>query len=199
MHVQSSLGQLILVWFMVPFGTLAVAAHTVCQRVEMVLFMPAWGFGMGASVLVGQNLGARQQEQAQKTGWLAAGLVEIFLAVGALVLLLWAEDIVRIFNPSVEFNVIASTYLRIAAIGYLVTGLTIVLQNCISGAGDTLLPMLVSLMSIWVLQIPLAFLLPRLTDLGVYGIRWAIVIGVIVGAISYTAYFWAGRWKRKKV
>jgi len=76
---------------------------------------------------------------------------------------------------------------------------TYILQSCISSAGDTMPPMLFTLLRIWVLQLPLAFLLPRFTDMGVYGVRWAIVIGFVVGAIVYTMYFWQGRWKRKKV
>ena len=74
-----------------------------------------------------------------------------------------------------------------------------VLQSCISGSGDTIPPMLITLIMLWVIQIPLAFLLSRYTDLQVYGVRWAIVIGIVIGAIAFLIYFWSGRWKKKKV
>jgi len=73
------------------------------------------------------------------------------------------------------------------------------MQNSISGAGDTLPPMLVSLLNFWLVQIPLAFFLSRFTNLGMYGVRWAIVVGWIVGAVAYSVYFRLGRWKRKRV
>jgi Na+-driven multidrug efflux pump len=52
---------------------------------------------------------------------------------------------------------------------------------------------------LWIVQLPLAFLLSRYTDLGVYGVRWAIAIGFLMGAIAYALYFWGGRWRRKKI
>jgi len=59
--------------------------------------------------------------------------------------------------------------------------------------------MLISLMMIWIVQVPLAYLLPRWTDFGVYGVRWALVIGIFAGAVAYIIYFQIGRWKQKRV
>jgi Na+-driven multidrug efflux pump len=199
MGVQQGLGQLVLMWFMTPFGTLAVAAHTLGQRVEMMLTVPTWGMGQGAGVLAGQNLGARRPERAERTGWLAAGLVQGFMLACSLSIFFWAEGIVHIFSSEPHLVEIASTFLRIATVGYLVFGLTGVFQQCISSAGDTMVPMVVSLVMVWLVQMPLAFFLPRVTDLGVYGVRWAIVASVFVGSTAYTIYFRLGRWKRKKV
>jgi len=199
MGMERTLGQLVVMWFMVPFGTLAVAAHTLCQRIDMILVMIGIGLGVGAGVLVGQNLGARQPERAEKSGWLGVGFVEVVMLIGSAAILLWAEHIIRIFNTEPDLVELASIFLRIAAAGYAVLGFTTVLQHSISGAGDTLPPMLVTLLTIWVVQIPLAFLLPRVTDLGVYGVRWAIAGSMLVGAVAYVTYFRAGRWKRKRI
>jgi len=199
MGVQSNLGHLVLTWFMVPFGTFAIAAHSLVQRVEMILFLPSMGLGTGAGVLVGQNLGAGQPERAERSGWLAMGFVEGFMVASSVAILLWAENIIRIFSIEPGLVEIASIFLRIAVAGYVVVGFTAVLQNCISGAGDTVPPMLVSLVIIWLVQVPLAFYLPRVTDLGVYGVRWAIVAGMLVGTIAFIIYFRLGRWKRKMV
>ena len=114
-------------------------------------------------------------------------------------ILLWAESIVGVFNTEPELVKLTSIFLRIAAAGYLLLGFVTVLQQSIVGAGDTLLATLFSVVMMWVVQLPLAFLLPQVTELGVYGVRWAIVIGIIVGAIIYVIYFRLGRWKRKKV
>ena len=199
MAIQRTFGRFVLVWVMTPFGTLAIAAHTLAQRIEMFLYLPGWGMGMAAGVLVGQNLGAAQPERAEKGGWLAVGLVEGFMVVCAVAVLLWAESIIRIFSTETGLVEIASTFIRIEAAGYLVMGFVAVLQMCISGAGDTLPPMLFSLLMIWVVLLPLAFFLPQITNLGMYGVRWAIVASVVAGAVAYATYFRLGRWKRKKV
>jgi len=199
MGVQMNFGQLVLALFMVPFGTFAVAAHSLVQRVEMILFLPSMGLGMGAGVLVGQNLGAQQPERAERSGWLAVGFVEAVMLVFCVLVLLFAEHFIRLFNIEPGLVEIGGVFLRIAAAGYIMVGFTAVLQNSISGSGDTVPPMLVSLVIVWLVQIPLAFLLPRITDLGMYGVRWAIVVGMLVGAIAYIAYFRLGRWKRKRV
>ncbi|MFC2015073.1 MATE family efflux transporter [Chloroflexota bacterium] len=197
--IQRSIGNLALMWFIVPFGTMAIAAHTLCQRIEMIFFMLSFGLGMAAGVLVGQNLGAGQPERAEKSGWLAAGLVTIIMVVGSVALLLWTDGIVHIFTQEPGLEEIVSTFLRIAAVGYLVIGFTSVMMQGISGAGDTLPPMVISVSMVWLLQLPLAFLLPRITNLGVLGIRWAMVVAMVTGAVAYAIYFKLGRWKQKKV
>jgi len=199
MAMERSFGDLVLMWFISPFGTLAVAGHTLVQRTEAVLRMPCMGLGNASGVLVGQNLGARKPDRAEKSGWLAVSLAQGFAVIISVSLLLWAESIIRVFNSEPDVVAVASTFMRIAAFGYLFMGFYFVIQNSISGAGDTLPPMLVTLLNFWLVQIPLAFLLPRYTNLGVYGVRWAIVAGWLAGAVAFTIYFRIGRWKQKKV
>jgi len=194
-----SLGHFALMWIMVPFGTLAVAAHSLCQRVEVQLFFPIMGLGIGAGVLAGQNLGAGQPGRAERSAWLAVGLGQGFMFICSVVILLWAEKVVNLFNTDPALVELGSVFLRIAVAGYLLLGLNAVLSQGLSGVGDTVPPMLATILTIWVVQIPLSVLLPRVTNLGVYGVRWAIVAGVVAGAIAYLIYFRMGRWKRKKV
>ena len=199
MTIQGSFGSMVLMWIMVPFGTLAVAAHTLGGRVQMIIQLPNHGLGLAAGVLVGQNLGAGQPGRAERNGWLAAGLVEGFMLICSVVILLWAEKIIGIFSPEPGLVEIASTFLRIAAAGYLVMGFSSVLQQSISGAGDTVPTMVVSLVTMWLVMLPLAHFLPQITNLGVYGVYWAMVAGIAVGAVAYITYFRLGRWKHKMV
>jgi len=199
MAMERSFGDLVVMWFMAPFGTLAIAGHSLIQRTEAVLRMPCMGLGNASGVLVGQNLGARQPERAAKSGWMAVGLGQVFAFLVSASIWLWAENIIRVFNSEPAVVEVASSFLRITAVGYLFMGLYFIMQNSISGAGDTLPPMLFMLLNFWLVQIPLAFVLPRVTDLGVYGVRWAIVAGWIAGSIAFATYFYLGRWKRKKV
>jgi putative MATE family efflux protein len=197
--MERTLGNLVLIWFMTPFGTLAVAGHTINQRVEMFIHTPAMGLGQAAGVLAGQNLGARQPERAEKTGWMGAGFLAGIMVIVSLTILLWAENIVGIFSSDPELIKIAGTFLRIASAGYLVMGITAALQQCVNGAGDTMIPMVIMLLNMWAVQVPLAYFLPKVTELGVFGVRWAIVAGTATAAIIYAVYFRLGRWKNKVV
>ena len=197
--MERTLGQLVLMWFMTPYGTLAVASHTVNQRVEIFMLTPAMGLGQAAGVLGGQNLGARQPERAERTGWMGTGFLASIMFLVALIIYIWAEYVVHIFNTEPELVAMASKFLRIACIGFMIMGPMSVLQQCINCAGDTLVPMLISLLNMWLVQIPLAYFLPQVTGLGVLGVRWAMVSGTFSSAIIYTIYFRMGRWKHMKV
>jgi len=199
MHLQRSFGNFVLTWLIAPFGTLAVAAHSLATRVEMFIMLPGMGFGMGAGVLVGQNLGARQPDRAEKSAWMALGILEAVMLVCSGAILLWAEHIIGIFTTDPELVKIGSTFIRISSAAFAIIGFISVLQSCIASAGDTVPNMIISIIMIWLITLPLAFTLPRVTDLGVLGVRWAIVGGMAAGTIGYITYFRLGRWKLKKV
>jgi putative MATE family efflux protein len=199
MGIQSNLGQTVLMKIIVPFGTLAVAGHTLNQQVEMFIFMPGFGLGTGAGVLVGQNLGAQQPNRAERTGWIATALMEGFMALCGIAVFLWAPNLMRVFTTEPELIRLGANFLRIASLGYLMTGFIASLQNSISGSGDTIPPMVISILSTWTLLLPAAFLLPLISDLGVYGVRWAMVLTQLFGAVAYILYFHRGRWKNKIV
>jgi putative MATE family efflux protein len=199
MNLQGSISGIVLTSLMAPFGTLAVAGHALINRIQLAVFLPTYGLSLGAGVLTGQNLGAGQPERAEKGGWLAAGLAAAFSVAFTLIVLFMAESIAGLFSSDQALIRTTSAFLRIAAAAYLVSGFGSALQQCISGAGDTAVPMAVSLLTVWGLQIPLSFLLPGVTGWGVYGVRWAMVAPAVAGAAAYAIYFRTGRWKRKNV
>jgi putative MATE family efflux protein len=196
--MERTFSNLMVTWFVVPFGTAAVAAHSLIQRVGGFVNMPTMGLGQAAGVLAGQNLGAGRTERAAKTGWMAAALVTIVMAFISILIWFWAEYVVRIFNSEPELVEVTSTFMRIQIVSYMVFGLVTVLSQCLNGVGDTMIPMLTVLITVWGVQVPLAYFLSR-TTLGVYGVRWAIVIAMVMRAVVYPIYFKWGRWKRKQV
>ncbi|MFC1909445.1 MATE family efflux transporter [Chloroflexota bacterium] len=197
--IERNFGQVLLTWFVVPFGTVAVAAHSLMQRIDQFLYMPGGGLGRAAGVIAAQNLGAGQPERAEKSGWISAGLFTGIMSVASLVIWFWGKNIVGIFNNEPHLVEVTNTFLRIEIVSYMVFGLAQVLQLCLTSVGDTVPTMLTVLLSIWGVQVPLAFLLSRYTSLGVYGTRWGIVSATVVRAATYSIYFRSGRWKRKKV
>ena len=199
MGMQRGFGQLILMVFMVPFGTTAVAAHTVLQRIEMIMAMICMGLGIAAGTLAGQNLGAMKPERAEKGGLYAFGITEVIMIFSSILLFIWPEYAVRIFSADPVLVQTSSLYLRIAAVGFTIMGLGPVFMQFFSGAGDTMFPMIVSLINTWALLLPMAWLLSKIGDLGPFGVRWAMSGGMIWPAIAYMIYFKIGKWKNKKV
>jgi putative MATE family efflux protein len=198
-QVTRSLADLIFVKLTIPFGTLAIAAHSLTQRIDAFVQMPGGGFGQGAAVLVGQNLGAKQPERAEKTAWLAAGVASVISLICAGGIWFWAEHITGIFSHDTELVALASTFLRIQATAYLVWGIVVALSLCLNGAGDTLIPMITNLVSMFGVQIALGYILAKYTNLGVNGLRWGIALGVFSRAVIYIFYFRTGKWKSKRV
>jgi putative MATE family efflux protein len=198
--MQRSFARLIMMRFIVQFGTLALAAHTLLTRIiDNFTYTPIMAWGMGAGILAGQNLGAGQPDRAQRTAWLGVALCSALAFLVSITIWFWAEGIVRIFTPEAEVIDIAAAFLRIEIVSLLVVSLAIVLSQCLNGVGDTLPVMLVNLVTMWGMVVPLALFLPQIGNLGVYGVRWAMVTGVVSRAVFYAIYFVRGRWKRKKV
>ena len=130
---------------------------------------------------------------------MAALAAAVLMTVCAGAVLIWADSIVQVFTPDPELIPLAATFIRIAAVGYLLMGANAVLQQCITGAGDTLVPMLVMLLNMWAVQVPLALVLPKVGGLGVLGVRWAIVAGTFTASVAYVSYFRMGRWKTRRI
>ncbi len=199
MGVQRSLSMIIVGRLVASFGTTAAAAHSLQQRVEMVLMPVNLGLGLGSGVLAGQNLGARQPERAERSSWQAALLSTGLMVICSVAVFFWAENIVRIFNSEPDLVAKTSTFLRIATAGYIFLGVGTVLMQSLSGAGDTVPPMVFGIIAAWGVTVPLAYFLSGVSDIGVNGVRWALVSGFVAQAILSITYFRLGRWKRKKV
>ncbi len=197
--MERSFAQFLVLWFLAPFGTLAVAAHSLTQRVDQFIHGPLTGWGMGAGVLGGQNLGASQPERAQRTAWLTVGLSTGLMFIVSIAIWFWAEGIARLFTSESDLVELTAVFLRIEIVTYLVFGFAMVFQNYLQVVGDTLLVMLITLVTMWGVQMPLAYFLPQVGNLGVYGVRWALVAGIVMRAVIYSVYFPLGISKRKKV
>jgi putative MATE family efflux protein len=197
--IQRNLNQFFLQIFMAAYGAAALAAHIITMRLEMFITMPAFSFGMGAGVLVGQNLGAGKPDRAEKSSWMAVLIVEVFLVTVSLAMYLWSGPIVRIFNSDPTMDATAIQFIHIAVIGWAFGGFMFVVMNSLQGAGDTVPTMIIGIITTWVITIPLAYLLPRYTGWGAVGIRWAMTVSMLAGALANIVYFRTGRWKKRRV
>ncbi len=181
------------------FGTDAVAGYTVAIRVIVFAILPAWGMANAAATLVGQNLGAGQPDRAERSVWKAAFYNMIFLGIITIVFFSFAPYIIRIFNDNAEVVRYGTLSLRIVCLGYIFYAYGMVLSQSFNGAGDTITPTILNVFGFWLFQIPLAYILAIVLNLGPQGVFWAISIAESAIAIAAIILFRRGKWKLVKV
>jgi len=197
--LSRSLMGLVMMRIVAGCGTAAVAAYGLGLRIHMIVLMPAFALGGAAATLVGQNLGAGQPERARRSAWLASGIDAAFMAFAAVVLVLFAADVLSFFNREHEVIRVGARYLRIVSPSYVFAALGIVLGRGLQGAGDTMAPMVITIVTLWGLQVPLAVLFSRLWTPATHGIWYAIALAMAVQGLLVTAWFETGRWKHARV
>ena len=197
--LSRSLMALVLMRIVAACGTAAIAAYRIGLRFHMVVLMPAFALGNAAGTMVGQNLGAGKPGRARAAAWLATGIDVAVTAVCAAALMIWAPALIRIFDGNPEVVATGTAYVRTVSAFYIFVGVAIVLSRGLIGAGDTIPPMIFTIISLWGFQVPLAIVLSRAMTPPTQGIWWAIACAVTVHGLLVAAWFQLGRWKRKKV
>ncbi len=181
------------------FGSEAIAGYQVAIRILLFFLLPAWGMSNAAATLVGQNLGARQPERAEKSVWATAKYNAVFMLFVSLLFLFGSGPIVNFMNRDEAVEKIAIEALHIISLGYIFYGVGMVLTNAFNGAGDTKTPTLISLFCFWTFQIPIAYLMAITLNLGERGVFLAIIIAETAITIVAFLLFRRGRWKMVKV
>jgi len=180
------------------FGTEAIAALGIGNRMESLSFLTCFGFSQAAAALVGQNLGAGKPERAERCAWKTVQIVVLITGFISIMFLLFPRWISSFFISDPRVVNIAIDYLRILALSQVFMALEIVLEGSFSGAGNTVPPMTISIPGS-VLRVPLAYLIAIFWGVGVNGIWWAITLTTIVKGTTLAFWFRQGKWKTKKV
>jgi Na+-driven multidrug efflux pump len=179
------------------FGSVVLAGYVVAIRIVVFVILPAWGFSNAAATLVGQNLGARKPERAERAA-LLTGFWNMSFMLGVMVLFLFASGpIVRRFADDASVHATAIDALRIISYGYGFYAWGMVMSQAFNGAGDTNTPMLINLVCFWLFQIPMALWMSRI--MGPSGVFWAIALAYSLSAVVGLAIFRRGRWKLRQV
>jgi Na+-driven multidrug efflux pump len=154
-------------------------------------------FSQALSTFVGQNIGANKISRV-RTGLIStvkmSGIVTI---VTSLFVVFFGHLIMRLFTKDLDVITIGNQYLTIVSIFYLLFTMMFIYNGVMRGAGDTFIPMFFSLLSLWIIRIPLAYFLSG--KVGAVGIWWAIPAGWMIGLILSFSYYKTGRWKKKAV
>jgi putative MATE family efflux protein len=192
-----NLSALLLMSIVAAYGTVAVAAYGIGMRLNMAVTIPTMGFGFAAATLVGQNLGARKPERAEKSGWICAGIGAAIMIVLSIVFILLSGKIISVFNDEIEVVEIGTQLIRIMAPTFVFLGLGMSLGRGLNGAGDTFHTMLFSTISLLVLRIPLAWYMS--TFVGMNGIWSSLALTNVIYGIIIATWFKMGKWKKKEL
>jgi len=172
------------------------AGYQSALRIMMFFMLPAWGLSNSAATLVGQNLGAKKEDRAERAVIVTAKFNIIYMGTIMVVTLLAADHLMWFFTNNPHVHDIAVKAIRILSAGYIFYGIGMVLINAFNGAGDTATPTWVNFFGFWLFQIPMAFLLAKHFGLGPTGVFMAIPIAETCMAIASVILFKRGRWKR---
>lgn len=181
------------------FGGDAIAGYTIAIRLLIFFLMPAWGLSNAAATLVGQNLGAQQPDRAEKSVWKTAQYNAIFMAIVSVLFFTCAEFFVSLINNDPAVVKTAVLALRIVSLGYIFYGVGMVMINAFNGAGDSKTPTWINLFWFWVFQIPFAYLLAIVWNMGPTGVFIAIVVTETCITITSVILFKRGKWKLIKI
>lgn len=176
------------------FGTDAVAAYSVAGRIDAFAIIPVMSLSMGISSFVGQNMGANKPERVRKGYYSALFMGATVSLITSIVVLFFGKNMMGIFSTDSSVVTIGAGYLAIVGSFYILFSIMYITTGVLRGAGDTFIPMLFTLFSLWVIRVPLASIFAE--KYGVIGVWWSVPIAWSVGLILAQIYYATGRWKR---
>lgn len=196
---ERAVAQLMLLRLVSPFGDVALAAYALTRRMEMFANFGSMGLGQAAGILVGQNLGAGHPERAkQSIGWALLYVIVMKSFIGALIFA-FPVLLVTIFTGEPEVVELTTVWLRIQVLAAILMGLAMIFQQSFNTAGDTMAPLLVTLVAVWGVELPVAWILAHGLGIGPLGVGYAAIAGMAMRLVGYVPYFYWGRWMRIKV
>ena len=184
---------------MAPFGSQAVAGYTIAIRILVFAILPAWGLANAAATLVGQNLGAGRPDRAARSVWLTGVYNMAFLGSVAVVMIAWPGALMAFFTDDPAVSEVGSHALRVIAYGYVFFAWGMVMVQAFNGAGDTVTPTWINFFCFWCFQIPLAWWLSGMADIGTSGVFWAVTLAESLLAVVAMLLFRRGTWKTQVV
>lgn len=192
-----SLGMLALLRIVNDYGTNTVAAYSVAVRIDGLASLPAMNFGQALSTYTGQNIGANRILRVKKGLIATFNMSSVVAVITSVLIMVFREPLMALFTSDADVIEIGTRYLLIVSGFYIFFSSMFVIGGVMRGAGDTLIPMFITLFSLWVIRIPIAALLSK--SIGVDGIWWAIPIAWFMGVTLSYFYYLSGKWKNKSV
>ncbi|QQO08567.1 MATE family efflux transporter [Breznakiella homolactica] len=179
------------------FGTAVMAGYAAASRIDSFVGMPAMNIGNALSSFTGQNIGAGKFDRV-KRGYHAALKIGLSISVVLMAVLFFGgEMLIGIFTHDTEVVRVGAEYLRVIAPFYFLFTIMFVTNGVIRGSGEAVLPMVSTIMAMWVVRIPCAVIFSRLW--GVTGVWFAMPTGWLMGLLISVIYYKSGRWMKKRI
>ncbi len=180
-------------------GTAAVAALQIGIRAESLAFMPGFGYSVAASALVGQSLGAKDVDRAEKSAWAATLQGVIVMSIMSTIFFVFARQLSSLFTNDPMVRMLGTDYLRVNAFCEPFLALSMVLMGAFQGAGDTVRPTFITILTMWVFRLPFGWMLMYPLHMQTHGAWVSMSLSVIIGGLMSVALFRTGKWKKIKV
>jgi putative MATE family efflux protein len=194
-----NLANSVLMRFMAGYGAAPLAAYSLFGRLASLLLIPCGGLSGAAPAMVGQILGAELPARAARAGSLIAQAASIIAALLMGLLALFAGPVLALFTQDPETIAVGVQAVRVLALSRVFLTLSTVMDSALTGAGDTVSPMVINIVVLWVIQLPAVWLLSGAWGWGVDGVWWGVVIGMGLQALLMTARFRQGHWQRIRI
>ena len=180
-----------------PLGTIAIAANSFAIIAEGFCYLPGYGLEDAATTLVGQSLGAKRPDMAKRFAWITIGTGASMMTFLAVLMWIFAPQVMGLLSQDPEVITLGARVLRIEAWAEFFYAISIVAYGCCVGAGDTLVPSLINLLSMWVIRLGLAlFLIPRY---GLEGYWVAMATELSIKGILFAVRIGRGRWMKTRL
>jgi putative MATE family efflux protein len=195
--VTRGVGPMLLSFLVASFGTVTLAAYGIGSNILLFVTIPAMGMSQSVSALAGQNIGAGNLQRAARVTWLGAGVSFATLSVAGLVAYVSAPALVAFFVPRAP-DVIAegAQFIRIMCLAWGGIGVQLCVLSAFRASGNMLVTMVIALVSQFMLQFPLAYILSRHTSLQAEGLWWSFPVTTIIVALVSAGWFAQGGWKK---
>ena len=186
---------IVLMRLIVQFGTAELAAHQLGLTAESLSYMPAVGFGIAATALVGQSLGAKNPRLAERYAGEIVRVCALLTLFTAGILFFLPEAIMRVLTSQEEVIRLGAIYLRLMALAQLPQQIAGVLNGALRGAGDTKAPMVIGGVGLWLVRLPLAWLLSVGFGLGITGVWIAMTVDLFLRFALSAFRYSRGPWR----
>jgi putative MATE family efflux protein len=194
------LGLMVMSFLVASFGTLTIAAYGVGSTILQVVTIPAMGMSMAVSTLVGQNIGAGNIERASRITLLGTLLSFVILTVAGVVAYIFAPAIVSFFIPKDPAVIGAGAeFIRTMSLVWGCIGVQLSVVSAFRASGNMLAAMVIALVSQWMVQFPLAYVLSKHTVLHAQGLWWSFPVTNVIVAIVALCWFARGSWKTTRL
>jgi putative MATE family efflux protein len=195
-----ALGLMVMSFLVTSFGTLTIAAYGVGSTVLQVVTIPAMGISMAVSTLAGQNIGAGNIQRAARATVLGTAFGFGALTLAGIVAYFVAPNIVGFFIPGAP-DVIneGAAFIRTMCLAWGCIGIQLSIVATFRASGNMLIAMVIALVSQWLIQFPLAYVLSKHTSLQAHGLWWSFPVTNILVALVATGWFINGSWKKTRL